>query len=159
VKQHLLFNEVSEGLQPYGVNNHRHIGEITQELSAFSGKEAHITFVPHLIPQRRGMIATIYARLHGSATMLQARELLQHTYAEEAFVHLLPEGEVPSTHSVRGSNHCHINVFAGSSSQDIILISAIDNLMKGASGQAVQNMNLLFGYPETLGLEAGAIFP
>jgi N-acetyl-gamma-glutamyl-phosphate reductase len=159
IKQNLLFNEVSEGMQPYGVNNHRHIGEITQELTAFADEVANITFVPHLIPQRRGMIATIYVRLQQGININTARQILEKAYKDESFVHVLPEGEVPSTHSVRASNYCHMNLFAGSSSDDIILISAIDNLMKGASGQAVQNMNLLYGWEETLGLAGGAIFP
>jgi N-acetyl-gamma-glutamyl-phosphate reductase len=159
VKQNFLFNEVAEGMQAYGVNQHRHMGELTQEISAFAGQAARVTFVPHLIPMRRGMSATIYGRLRGKATLADARKALQTAYANEPFVHVLPEGEVPSTHAVRASNHCHLNLFAGSNTESLILISVIDNLMKGASGQAVQNFNLMHGFPETLGLEGSAVFP
>ncbi len=159
VKQHLLYNEVAEGMQPYGVNQHRHMAEMEQEITAFGGTSPGITFVPHLVPQRRGMIATIYANLHEGVTYDQARNMLAQAYAPEPFVTLLDEGVVPSTHSVRGTNHCHLNLFPGTGDDQIILISAIDNLVKGASGQAIQNLNVMLGVDETLGLQGGAIFP
>jgi N-acetyl-gamma-glutamyl-phosphate reductase len=159
VKQNLLFNEVAEGMQAYGVNQHRHMGELMQEITAFAGQAAQVTFVPHLIPMRRGMSVTTYGCLRSGTTLAQAREVLQQVYGDAPFVHLLPEGEVPSTHAVRGSNHCHFNLFAGSGEGRYILISVIDNLVKGASGQAVQNFNLMHGLPETLALEGGAVFP
>jgi N-acetyl-gamma-glutamyl-phosphate reductase len=159
VKQHLLYNEVAEGMAAYGVNNHRHIGELTQEITAFAGAPAGITFVPHLVPMRRGMSATLYVQLTAKVTVAQLRTSLQDAYADAPFVHLLPAGEVPSTHAVRGSNHCHIGVFAGSTPTQAILVSVIDNLMKGASGQAVHNMNLMYGFSETTGLTHSAVFP
>ncbi|TAE81258.1 MAG: N-acetyl-gamma-glutamyl-phosphate reductase [Alphaproteobacteria bacterium] len=159
IKQGMLYNEVSEGMTAYSVNHHRHMGELHQELGLALGAQPSITFVPHLIPQKRGMVATIYARLQSGYDINAARAQLHQTYANEPFVHLMPQGNVPSTHSVRGSNHCLINIFAGSDARSIILISVIDNLMKGASGQAVQNMNLLCGFPETEGLMGSALFP
>ena len=153
VKQHLLFNEVSEGCSPYGINQHRHKAELEQELET-----TNITFVPHLLPQRRGMITTIYATLkEGGAS--HARNVLSDTYNKTPFVQLLPNGTIPNTHNVRGSNMCHINVFAGARAQDVIVISVIDNLMKGASGQALHNMNIRFDLEETLGLHSPALFP
>lgn len=159
IKQGMLYNEVSEGMTAYSVNHHRHMGELHQELSLALGVQPRITFVPHLIPQKRGMVTTIYARLTSGYDITAARAQLHQTYEYEPFVHLMPQGNVPSTHSVRGSNHCLMNIFAGSDARSIILISVIDNLMKGASGQAVQNMNLLCGLPETEGLMGGALFP
>ncbi len=154
VKQNLLFNEVSEGTTPYGVNQHRHIAELQQEI----GTDA-ITFVPHLLPQRRGMITTIYVTLNEGITQTDLRRCLEDTYQNEPFTHLLAEGIAPTTHAVRGSNHCHINLFAGATPRQAILISAIDNLMKGASGQALHNMNMMLGLDETLGLQGGVVFP
>ncbi len=153
IKQNLLFNEVSEGAAPYGVNKHRHKAELEQELNT-----KNITFVPHLLPQRRGMIATIYASLK-DGNVKDARQLLEAHYHNEPFVQILPEGAMPSTHHVRGSNRCHINVFEGTGENNIILVSVIDNLMKGASGQALHNMNVRFGFDETLGLESPVLFP
>ena len=159
VKQNLLYNEVAEGMSAYGVNQHRHIGELTQEISAFAGDLASVTFVPHLIPMRRGMSTAIYIRLNEGASLPELRGSLHSAYIDSPFVHLLPEGEVPSTHSVRGTNHCHINLFAGSTPDQAIIISVIDNLVKGASGQAIQNMNIMYGFDETLGLTQSAVFP
>jgi N-acetyl-gamma-glutamyl-phosphate reductase len=153
VKQNLLFNEVSEGTTPYSINQHRHKAELEQELGS-----KNITFVPHLLPQKRGMIATIYANLK-NGTANEARQTLQDFYAPHPFVTVLKAGDGPSTHHVRGSNQCHIGVFEGASVDNIILISVIDNLMKGASGQALHNMNIRFGFTETLGLTSGVLFP
>ena len=153
VKQNLLFNEVSEGTTPYGINQHRHKAELDQELGS-----KNITFVPHLLPQKRGMIATIYANLH-HGTAHEARQTLHDFYAPHPFVTIAKEGNVPNTHQVRGSNHCHIGVYEGATAENIILISVIDNLMKGASGQALHNMNIRFGFEQTLGLQAGVLFP
>jgi N-acetyl-gamma-glutamyl-phosphate reductase len=158
-KRQLNFCETSEGMAAYGVGNHRHIPEMEQELSAASGEAVQINFTPHLIPMRRGMLTTIYAKASNNNSLSNLCQVLHEVYAKEPFVHLLPEGEVPATHHVRGSNHCHINVFAGRRAGEVILVSAIDNLVKGASGQAVQNMNIMFGLPEVMGLEGGAVFP
>jgi N-acetyl-gamma-glutamyl-phosphate reductase len=161
VSQHLLFNEVAEGFSPYNINKHRHIGEIEQEINAFDslGQNIRINFVPHLVPMRRGMITTIYAKLHKEYDIKHAREILNQQYKNEPFVHLLPENISPSTHQVRGSNHATMNLFEGCDKNEIILVSAIDNLMKGASGQAVQNMNIMLDLPENYGLDAIAMFP
>ncbi len=158
VAQHLLFNEAAEGLSAYAVNNHRHIGELRQEIAVFNAHQIPITFVPHLIPMRRGMLVTTYANLHPAYNATDARHILQKAYANEPFVHVLPENITPSTHQVRGANHCFINIIQGEPNQ-IILLSVIDNLMKGASGQAVQNMNLMLGLYEATGLQQTALFP
>jgi N-acetyl-gamma-glutamyl-phosphate reductase len=159
VAQHLLFNEVAEGMSAYGVNQHRHIGEMEQEIAAHASHHIPITFVPHLIPMRRGMLATIYATLAPHTRLSDVRSALDEAYAHSSFVHVLAENIVPTTHQVRGSNHCHLNVAAGASPSHIILLSAIDNLMKGASGQAVQNMNIMCGLPEITGLTGTPLFP
>lgn len=158
-KRNLIFSEIAEGTSAYSIGNHRHMPEIEQELSHACGKDIRINFTPHLMPMRRGMLATIYARLEDGSTLEDARNVLCAYYAEEQFVHILPEGQAPSTHHVRGSNHCHINLFAGRATNEIILVSTIDNLVKGASGQAIQNMNIMFGFPEDTALNSVAVFP
>ncbi len=158
VSQHLLFNEVAEGMSAYAVNNHRHIGELQQEINHFNATQIPITFVPHLIPMRRGMMVTSYAQLKPEYSIAEARNILQNAYQNEQFVHILPENIMPSTHHVRGSNHCCINIMQGGDNQ-IILISVIDNLQKGSSGQAVQNMNIMLKLPENNGLQQTALFP
>ncbi len=158
-KRNLIFSEVSEGMQPYAVGSHRHMPEIEQGLAQIGGADIAVSFTPHLIPMRRGMIATTYVSMAGDATLNDIRATLEKAYAGEPFVHVLPDGETPSTHAVRGSNHCQIGIFAGRGEKDVILISAIDNLVKGASGQAVQNMNVMFGWPEQTALDGVAVFP
>jgi N-acetyl-gamma-glutamyl-phosphate reductase len=158
VAQHLLFNEVAEGMNAYAINNHRHIGELIQEINAFGGQDFEVTFVPHLIPMKRGMLATIYAQMQPSCSINDVRNALMQAYQKEEFVHVLPENTTPSTHMVRGSNHCFMNVMSGGG-QRIIIISVIDNLLKGASGQAVQNMNIMLRLPEQTGLQQTALFP
>lgn len=158
-KRNLIYCEVSEGMSAYGVGNHRHIPEMEQELSRVAGHAVTINFTPHLIPMRRGMLTTIYAQLKQGVSMADARQTLATAYVDENFVHVLPEGQAPSTHNVRGSNHCHINIFAGRNAGEIILVSAIDNLVKGASGQAIQNMNIMYGFPEATALHSVAVFP
>lgn len=158
-KQANLFAEIDGGISAYGVAHHRHTPEIEQGLAAVHGAPVHITFTPHLMPMNRGMLATIYANLAPNKNAADARAALVSAYKNEPFVHVLEEGVVPTTHMVRGTNHCVLNVFADRVSGKIILISAIDNLMKGASGQALQNMNHMCGFPETLGLEQVAVFP
>lgn len=158
-KRNLLFSEVDEGMHAYGIGQHRHTPEIEQELSRVAQQDILINFTPHLIPMRRGMLSTIYARLTSGHTLENARQTLQAVYKDEAFVHILSENQLPSTHAVRGSNHCHINLFQGRCKNEIILVSAIDNLVKGASGQAIQNANIMFGLPEITALDNFAIFP
>jgi len=158
-RQNSLFSEVNEGVHAYGVGTHRHVPEIEQGLSEAAGAPVGISFTPHLIPMNRGILATIYVRLAAGATLEEARAVLAERYADETFVHLVPKGVSPATHHVRGSNHCLIGVFADRLAGRIIIVTAIDNLVKGASGQALQNMNLMCGLPEIAGLEQLSLFP
>ncbi len=155
-----VFCEVTDGFKPYKVGGtHRHIPEIEQELSAAAGQSVTVSFTPHLLPVSRGILSTIYATLtsQGSATDLQA--LYEATYADEPFVRMLPSGVPPATQHVRGSNCCDISLQKDERTGRLIIMSAIDNIVKGASGQAVQNMNLMNGFPETTGLMGVPLFP
>lgn len=154
-----LFAEVNGGLSVYGIANHRHAPEIEQGLAQAAGEKITVTFTPHLVPMNRGILSTIYVQLAGNKTADNLRTLLLKAYKNEPFVQILPEGIHPSTHQVQGTNNCIINVFADRVKGQAILVSAIDNLVKGASGQAVQNMNVMYGFDETLGLQQTAIFP
>jgi len=157
-KEAMLFSEVSEGFNAYGVGHHRHMGELDQEFSKAAGKQVIATFTPHLVPMNRGILSTIYVRSAGkSAEDLHA--ILSKTYAGEPFVHVLPFGELPHTRHVRGSNMTFLGVTKDRIAGRMILGSALDNLVKGAAGQAVQNMNLMLGYPESLGIDQIALFP
>jgi N-acetyl-gamma-glutamyl-phosphate reductase len=158
-KQANLYSEVTEGIHPYGIASHRHLPEIEQELSRAARQPVQITFTPHLMPMSRGMLATIYVRLKNGVQAHDLRAHLHGAYMEEPFVRVLAEGAVPATRHVRGSNHCHIGAFADRRAGRAIVVSVIDNLVKGASGQAIQNMNLMTGQAETLGLEQLALFP
>ena len=158
-KEGSLFAEVAEGIHAYGVASHRHAPEIEQGLSEAARRPVAVTFTPHLVPMNRGILATTYVRLAKGESAAELSRVLAERYAEEPFVQVLPLGSVPATRHVRGSNHCLIGVVADRVPGRAILISAIDNLVKGASGQAVQNMNLMTGLPETLGLEQPALFP
>lgn len=155
-----LYSEVNEGYRAYGVGGvHRHTPEIEQELSLLAGKKVRLTFTPHLVPMDRGILSTIYSIPKKGTTAGKLVKLYREFYAGEPFVRVLPEGSLPSTAFVRGSNFCDIAPLVDDRTGRIIVISAIDNLMKGASGQAVQNMNLVCGFPETMGLEGLALFP
>jgi N-acetyl-gamma-glutamyl-phosphate reductase len=155
-----LYCEVNEGFKAYGVGGvHRHIPEIEQELSLLAGTQMAITFTPHLVPMDRGILSTIYASPLGKVTAADLVTLYQAFYEGEPFVRVLPEGRFPSTAHVRGSNFCDIGIAVDERTGRVIVVSAIDNLVKGASGQAVQNMNLMCGLPETLGLDILPIFP
>jgi len=157
-KEEMLFAEVSEGFHAYGVGRHRHMAELDQEFSKAVGREVVVSFTPHLVPMNRGILSTIYVRgLKRSPEDLHA--ILLKSYAKEPFVHVLPFGRVPHTRHVRGSNMTFIGVAKDRIPGRAIICSALDNLTKGASGQAVQNMNLMLGFPETLGLEQVALFP
>jgi N-acetyl-gamma-glutamyl-phosphate reductase len=158
-KEEMLFSEVSEGFHAYGVGHHRHMAELDQEFSLAAGREVIVTFTPHLVPMNRGILSTIYVRCAGGRTHADLHAVLAETYAKEPFVHILPLGEVPQTRHVRGSNMTFIGVAKDRAPGRAIIVSALDNLTKGASGQAVQNMNLMLGFPETLGLEQVAWFP
>jgi len=159
LKQNILFSEAGEGVSPYGIGNHRHVPEIEQELAIAAGAPVTVTFTPHLTPMSRGELCTSYVPLRGGATADDLRQALHAAYAASPFVRVVTEGTIPATQHVRGSNYCHIGVFADRSKGRAIVVSAIDNLVKGSAGQALQNFNLMFGLDETLGLEQLPLFP
>jgi N-acetyl-gamma-glutamyl-phosphate reductase len=159
LKEANLFAEVSEAVAPYAVGRHRHMPEIEQELGKAFGEAVTISFTPHLVPMNRGELETISVELADGRTVADLRACFDARYAGEPFVHLLPEGVAPATRMVRGSNHMVVNVFPDRIPGRALVIAAIDNLVKGSSGQAIQNFNLMFGFPETLGLEAAPLFP
>ena len=159
VKEANLFPEIAEAVHPYAVGRHRHMPEIEAQLSGAAGAPVTISFTPHLVPMNRGELVTCIVEMAPGKTVADLRHILAETYAIEPFVHLLPEGTAPATRMVRGSNHAVINVFADRVPGRAIVIAAIDNLVKGSSGQAIQNLNAMFGFPETLGLEAAPLFP
>jgi len=152
-----LFAEVSDNFKAYGVAGHRHHPEIVQCLSNIAGKNIGLTFVPHLTPMIRGMHATVYARSDKKGLDLQA--LFEARYLDEPFVDVMPAGALPETRSVRGSNTCRLAVYRPGNGEQIVILSVIDNLVKGAAGQAVQNMNIMFGFDEQTGLQSPALLP
>ena len=158
-KEAMLFSEVSEGFHAYGVGHHRHMAELDQEFSGAAGRPVVVTFTPHLVPMNRGILSTIYVRGLGGKAPEDLHGILAKRYANEPFVHVLPFGEMPQTRHVRGSNLTFIGVAKDRIPGRAIIGSALDNLVKGAAGQAVQNMNLMLGFPETTGLEQVAMFP
>ncbi len=159
LKQNILFSEAGEGLSPYGVGNHRHVPEIEQELGLAAAAAVTVNFTPHLAPMSRGELCTCYVRLAGKASAADLRRALGAFYGMSPFVRVVEEGVVPATHHVRGSNYCHIGVFADRIPGRAIIVSAIDNLVKGSAGQALQNFNLMYGFEETTGLEQLPLFP
>lgn len=158
-KQANLFTEVSEGFNAYGVGHHRHMPEIEQELRLAAGRPVTVSFTPHLVPMNRGMLATIYVKMADGVTADDLRAALTARYEGEPFVGVTPAGVVPATRHVRGSNQCLIGVVPDRTPRGAILVSVIDNLVKGASGQAVQNMNVMLGLGETTGIDGVAMFP
>jgi N-acetyl-gamma-glutamyl-phosphate reductase len=159
LKQNILFAEAGEGVSPYGIASHRHVPEIEQELALAAKAPVAINFTPHLVPMSRGELCTCYVRLAGKATANDLRAALAKAYAKSPFVRVVEDGVVPATQHVRGSNECHIGVFADRIPGRAIVISAIDNLVKGSAGQALQNFNVMYGFEETLGLEQLPLFP
>ena len=154
---HTLFAEAGDNFKAYGVPGHRHLPEISQGLTEMAnGRKIGLTFVPHLVPMIRGIHATLYGKLTRSVDLQQ---LFEDCYATEPFVDVLPKGSHPETRSVRGSNHCRIAVHQPQNGDTVIVLSVIDNLVKGAAGQAVQNMNIMFGFAETAGLEVLPLLP
>lgn len=153
---HTLFAEAGDNFKAYGVPGHRHLPEIRQGLAAVAGEDVGLTFVPHLTPLIRGIHATLYARLTKDCD-LQA--LFENRYRGERFVDVLPAGSHPETRSVRASNNCRIAVHRPQGGDTVVVLSVIDNLVKGAAGQAVQNMNLMFGFAESCGLELVPVLP
>ena len=158
LKQNTLFSEAGEGLSPYSVAKHRHAAEIDQEIGLAAGAAVTVNFTPHLIPMSRGELCTSYVKLNG-ASADDLRDALVHAYQGEPFVHVAKKGVLPQTQNVRGSNYVQIGVAADRIKGRAIVISVLDNLVKGSAGQAMQNMNLMLGYPETRGLEQIALFP
>ncbi|TYH90347.1 hypothetical protein ES332_A13G041900v1 [Gossypium tomentosum] len=158
-KEANLYSEIAEGIYSYGVTKHRHVPEIEQGLSDAAQSKINVSFTPHLMPMIRGMQSTIYVELSQGVTIEDLYQQLRKSYEDEEFVKLLDKGVVPRTHNVRGSNYCFMNVFPDRIPGRAIIISVIDNLVKGASGQALQNLNVMLGYPENTGLLYQPLFP
>ena len=148
------FCEVNEGFKAYKVGEHRHTPEIEQELGLLAGKPVSINFTPHLVPMSRGILSTVYASVETGVTAGRIDEAFHTFYSGAPFVRLCGKGEFPSTLQVRGSNHCDLGWRLDPRTQRVVIVSVIDNLTRGASGQAVCNMNLMYGLPETTGLAA-----
>jgi N-acetyl-gamma-glutamyl-phosphate reductase len=153
---HLLLAEAADNFKAYGVPGHRHLPEIVQGLTQAAGREVGLTFVPHLTPMIRGIHATLYARL---TAPVELQQLYEKRYAAEPFVDVLPAGSQPDTRSVRGANPCRIAVHRPQQRDVAVVLSVIDNLVKGAAGQAVQNFNVMFGIPEATALSGAALMP
>jgi len=155
-EEHLLFSEASDNFKAYGVSGHRHWPEILQGLEAAAGRKVGLTFVPHLVPMIRGIHATLYAQV---TKAVDFQRIYEDRYRDEPFVDVLPSGSEPDTRSVRAANTCRIAVHRPHGGDTLVVLSVIDNLVKGASGQAVQNMNIMFGLEETMGLSHPAVVP
>lgn len=154
-----LFCEVNENMKAYGVASHRHTPEIEEQLSYASGEEVLLSFTPHLVPMNRGILATEYASLKGNVTEEDVRAVYEKYYKEETFIRVLGAGACPETKWVEGSNYVDIGFQIDPRTNRIVMMGAIDNLVKGAAGQAVQNMNIMFGLPEDEGLKLVPLFP
>ncbi|MBB5215857.1 N-acetyl-gamma-glutamyl-phosphate reductase [Parapusillimonas granuli] len=154
-----LFSEAGDNFKAYGVAGHRHHPEISEQLNALAGGPVGLTFVPHLVPMIRGMFSTLYARILPDALDTDFQALFEQRYADEPFVDVMPAGALPETRSVRASNQLRIALHRPGNGDQLIILVIQDNLVKGASGQAVQNMNLMFGLPESTGLTHVAILP
>ncbi|KAF0185618.1 MAG: N-acetyl-gamma-glutamyl-phosphate reductase [Nitrospirae bacterium] len=155
----VAFCEVNEGFKAYGIAAHRHTPEIEQEVSKLAGKDVALNFTPHLVPMDRGILTTAYGKLVAGIETETVTKIYQKTYAGEPFVHVLESGALPNTKYVRGSNHCMIGVKVNTRTNTLIMVAAIDNLVKGASGQAIQNMNIMLGFDETTGLKGLGLYP
>ncbi|HEY0219473.1 MAG TPA: N-acetyl-gamma-glutamyl-phosphate reductase [Afipia sp.] len=158
-REEMLFSEVSEGFNAYGVGHHRHMSELDQEFSKAAGREVTASFTPHLVPMNRGIFSTIYVRGRREKNAQDLHAILARQYEKEPFVYVLPFGRVPQSRHVRGSNMTFIGVANDRQPGRAIIVSTLDNLTKGASGQAVQNMNAMLGFPETTGIDQPAMFP
>ncbi|MCX5851080.1 MAG: N-acetyl-gamma-glutamyl-phosphate reductase [Deltaproteobacteria bacterium] len=155
----MLFCEVSEGFKAYKIGVHRHAPEMEQELSALAGSNVSVVFVPHLIPVNRGILSTMYVSLKVKKSAAELIGIYREFYRDEPFVRVYDEGSFPSIASVRGSNFCDIGLAVDTRSGRAIVMSCIDNLVKGAAGQAIQNMNIMCGFDEGMGLDAVPLFP
>ena len=154
-----LFCEVEEGFKAYNVGKHRHTPEIEQELSLLAGRNIAVSFTPHLLPVNRGILSTIYAMLDKDINTADMLSYYNNFYRNEKFVTVCPEGVLPNISSVRGTNYCQIGLVVEKRTGRVIIISVIDNLIKGAAGQAIQNMNIMCGFTEHDGLDLVALFP
>jgi N-acetyl-gamma-glutamyl-phosphate reductase len=154
-----LFCEVDGGFKAYKVGKHRHLPEIEQELNALAGKKFAISFTPHLLSVKRGILSTIYAKLKKDITLTELYSLYSSFYAKEQFVRICPSGQYPNISSVCGSNYCDIGLAVDPRTKRVIIMAAIDNLIKGAAGQAVQNMNIICGFKENTGLQTAPLYP
>lgn len=155
----LSFSEVNENFKAYNVGLHRHTPEIEQELSEIAGEPVSVLFAPHLVPMNRGILSTMYVSLKQLPTDDELMKMYRHYYGKDPFIRIHPSGRFPETKEVRGSNDCAIGFRYDSRTKRLVVITAIDNLVKGAAGQAVQNMNLLYGWPEDEGLRGTALVP
>ena len=155
----MLHGEIGESFKAYGASGHRHLPEIRQGLTAAAGQPVRVTFVPHLVPMIRGIEATLYAELNDPSAFDRLQALYESRYRDEPFVDVMPAGSHPETRSVRGANVCRMALHRQEDSPVVIVSSVIDNLVKGAAGQAVQNMNIMFGFDEAAGLGAPALLP
>jgi N-acetyl-gamma-glutamyl-phosphate reductase len=153
-----LFCEVNEGMRAYKVGEHRHTPEMEQEMSRLYGSSVNITFVPHLVPLSRGILTTIYARLMDVPSEDHILGEYGRFYESEPFVRIRPKGSLPDIREVKGTNFCDIGVRVDTRTERVVVVAAIDNLVKGAAGAAVQNMNVALGYPETAGLTGPSLF-
>lgn len=156
---HTLLPEAADSFKAYGVPGHRHLPEIRQGLSLAAGQQVGLTFVPHLTPMIRGIHATLYGRLERGVDVADLQALYEQRYASEAFVDVMPAGSHPETRSVRASNMCRIAVHRPQGGDTVVVLSVIDNLVKGAAGQAVQNLNIMFGFDEEAGLDIVPVSP
>jgi N-acetyl-gamma-glutamyl-phosphate reductase len=154
-----LYSEVDGGMKPYGIGVHRHTPEIEQELSEIAGSPVVISFTPHLVPMVRGILTTAYAKLDGAMDTAALIDIYRGFYRKSPFVVILGEGEYPATKNTQGSNYCHIGLKVDDRTGRVVVVAAIDNLVKGAAGQAVQNMNLMCGLDERTGLDFPAFYP
>jgi N-acetyl-gamma-glutamyl-phosphate reductase len=154
-----LFCEVNEGVKAYKIFEHRHLPEIEQELSQVAQKKVQVNFVPHLIPMDRGILTTLYVNLTKKMKTEEVLKILKEGYSKEPFIRIYPKGKIPNTKDVRGSNYCDIGIIVNEMDGRAVIVTAIDNLVKGASGQAIQNMNIMLGFPETMGLDVLPLSP
>lgn len=158
-KEGLLFSEIGESFKAYGASGHRHLPEIRQQLSVMAGDAVGVTFVPHLVPMTRGIHATLYGHLHRDIGVEEIQAAFETCYVAEPFVDVLAPGSHPATHWVRGANSCRLAIHRPQGGRDVVVLSVIDNLVKGAAGQAIQNLNIMFGLPEAAGLECSGLVP
>jgi len=159
LKQNTLFSEAGEGMSTYAVTGHRHAPEIEQELSLAANRDVMVNFTPHLVPMARGEFISAYAKLAKGVSAADCHKALATRYGDEPFVHMAPDGVMPASQYVRGSNKVMLGVFADRIPGRVILMSTLDNLVKGSAGQALQNFNIMFGLAETSGLQQITLFP